>query len=62
MRSQAVCYVQVGHSKIQILVLAEEKVPVTFNRISEVVNGAIELLTEDGVPNKNSCPATFARA
>ena len=53
---------QVGHSKIQILVLAEEKVPVTFNRISEVVNGAIELLTEDGVPNKNSCPAAFARA
>ena len=50
---------QVGHSKIQILVLAEEKVPVTFNRISEVVNGASELLTEDGAQNKNSCPARF---
>ena len=53
---------QVGHSKIQILVLAEEKVPVTFNRISEVVNGASDLLTEDGAQNKNSSPATFVKA
>jgi hypothetical protein len=53
--------VQVGHSKIQILVIVEEKVPVTFNRISEVVNGANELLTEDGVQNKNSSPARFVK-
>ena len=45
---------QVGHSKIRILVLAEEKVPLTFNRISEVFNGASEILTEDGTQNKNS--------
>jgi len=54
--------VQVGHSKIQILVFAVEKVPGTSNRISEVVNGASELLTEDGAQNKNTCPATFAKA
>ena len=53
---------QVGHSKIRILVLVQEKVPVTFNRISEVFNGASELLTEDGAQNENSCTATFAKA
>jgi len=52
---------QVGHSKIQILVPAQEKVPVMFSRISEVFNGASELLTEDGAQNKNSWTETFIK-
>jgi hypothetical protein len=44
-----------------MLLLAQEKVPGRFNRISEVANGDSEQLTEDGDQNKNSWPKTFVK-